>query len=248
MTFLGDILDKDGYRNVLMSDGDTDFGGQGQLFRTHGNYDVLDYTWAQDTGRIPEDYFNFWGFEDYHLYEFAREQLISLSQSDQPFNLTLFTLDTHFDEGVECPKCRNDFEDQYSRVIACADRQIYEFVEWIQQQDFYENTTLMIVGDHLTMSKRFCTGIDRSNRAVYNCIINSAVDTKNTNNREFMILDLFPTTLAALGYTFEGSRLGLGTNLFAQDPTLCELFGTEYFDEQLSLRSTFYERVLIQGK
>jgi len=86
----------------------------------------------------------------------------------------------------------------------------------------------MIVGDHLTMSKRFCTGIDRSNRAVYNCIINSAVDTKNTNNREFMILDLFPTTLAALGYTFEGSRLGLGTNLFAQDPTLCELFGTEY--------------------
>jgi hypothetical protein len=114
--------------------------------------------------------------------------------------------------------------------------------------DFYENTTLMIVGDHLTMSKRFCTGIDRSNRAVYNCIINSAVDTKNTNNREFMILDLFPTTLAALGYTFEGSRLGLGTNLFAQDPTLCELFGTEYFDEQLSLRSTFYERVLIQGK
>lgn len=247
-TFLGDILEKDGYHNVLMADGDTEFGAQGQLFKSHGHYDILDYTWAENTGRIPKNYFNFWGFEDYRLYEFAREQLTLLSQSDQPFNLTLFTLDTHFEDGVECPKCRDDFDDQYSRVIACADRQIYEFVEWIQQQDFYENTTLIIVGDHLTMSKRFCNGIDRNERAVYNCFVHSAVETTHTRNREFMILDLFPTTLAALGYTFEGSRLGLGTNLFSNEPTLCEFMGTEEFDKQLVLRSTFYEHKLLQGK
>ncbi len=247
-TFLGDILEKDGYRNIMMADCDTEFGGQGLMFKTHGHYDILDYTWAEKTGRIPKGYFKFWGFEDYRLYEFARDQLTSLAQSDQPFNLTLFTIDTHFEDGVECPKCRDDFDDQYSRVISCADRQIYEFVEWIQQQDFYENTTLIIVGDHLTMSKRYCRGIDRSDRAVYNCIIHSAVEAKNTDNRDFMILDLFPTTLAALGYTFEGSRLGLGTNLFSGDPTLCELMGTEEFDAQLRLRSAIYETELLQGK
>jgi len=243
---LGDIFEKDGYRNVMMASGDTDFGGQGQLFMAHGNYDILDYTWAHETGRIPKDYFTFWGFEDYLLYDFAREQLTSLSQSDQPFTFTLFTLDTHFEDGVLCPKCRDDFDEQYSRVIACADRQICEFVEWLQQQDFYENTTIIIVGDHLTMSKGFSRGIAREDRAVYNCIINSVVEAKSTKNREFMILDLFPTTLASMGYTFEGSRLGLGTNLFSDDQTFCELMGTEEFDEQLTLRSTFYEHELLQ--
>ncbi len=33
-------------------------------------------------------------------------------------------------------------------------------------------------------------------------------------NREFTTLDMFPTTLAALGCTIEGDKLGFGVNLF----------------------------------
>lgn len=247
-TALGDILEKDGYHNVLMADGETTFGGQKRLFEKHGNYEVLDYTWAHENGKIPKGYFKFWGFEDYRLYEFAKEKLTSLSQSGKPFNLTLFTLDTHFEDGLVCPKCKNDFDDQYSRVIACADRQVNDFVEWIQKQDFYENTTIVIVGDHLTMDIDYCADIDREDRAVYNCIINAAVQPTNTRNREFMITDMFPTTLAAMGYTFEGSRLGLGTNMFSSDKTLCEQYGTIELDKHFSQRSEFYENELLYGR
>ena len=39
-------------------------------------------------------------------------------------------------------------------------RQVKEFVDWIQQQDFYENTTIVIAGDHPTMDKDFCEDVD----------------------------------------------------------------------------------------
>ena len=53
-------------------------------------------------------------------------------------------------------------------------------------------------------------------------------------------MDLFPTTLAALGCTIEGDRLGLGVNLFSMEPTLAERWGFEKFDRELSKASDFY--------
>jgi phosphoglycerol transferase len=62
----------------------------------------------------------------------------------------------------------------------------------------------------------------------------------NEHNREFGTFDMFPTTLAAMGATIEGNRLGLGTNLFSTEKTLTEIYGFERLDEELSLRSDFY--------
>ena len=49
-------------------------------------------------------------------------------------------------------------------------------------------------------------------RRTYNTIINSAITSDNTKNRKFSTLDLFPTTLAALGVKIDGNKLGLGVN------------------------------------
>ena len=58
-------------------------------------------------------------------------------------------------------------------VLHCSSKQVTEFVSWIQQQDFYENTTIVISGDHLTMDSDFCENIDPDyTRTVYNVIIN----------------------------------------------------------------------------
>ena len=45
---------------------------------------------------------------------------------------------------IKCKKCENEFSDQYSNVIRCSSKQISEFVNWIKQQDFYKNTTIII--------------------------------------------------------------------------------------------------------
>ena len=53
-------------------------------------------------------------------------------------------------------------------------------------------------------------------------------------------MDLFPTTLAALGCEIEGDRLGLGTNLFSGKKTLAEEMGYDRFDRDISQKSEYY--------
>ena len=86
-------------------------------------------------------------------------------------------------------------------------------------------------------------------RQVYNCIINPAVENPKMfeKNRIFTTLDMFPTTLAAMGVTFEGERLGLGTNLFSGVPTLAEEMGLETLTEQVSRHSNYYNYHFLYG-
>ena len=51
-------------------------------------------------------------------------------------------------------------------------------------------------------------------RTTYNCFINSKVTTDQIKNRQFTHMDMYPTTLAAMGFNIEGNKLALGTNLF----------------------------------
>ena len=89
------------------------------------------------------------------------------------------------------------------------------------------------------ISTNITEGYDRK---VYNCFINSLATTQNTKNREFCSMDMFPTTLAAIGCTIEGDRLSLGTNLFSSTPTLCEELGTDNFNSQLENDSEYYNQ------
>ena len=125
---------------------------------------------------------------------------------------------------------------------ACSSRQVLEFVDWLKAQPFWENTTVVITGDHLSMDNGyFERNVDSNyNRMVYNCILNSPVTSDNTQNRDYCAVDLFPTTLAALGCTIEGDRLGLGTNLFSDLPTLAEKQGFDRFNAELGQASDYY--------
>ena len=119
---------------------------------------------------------------------------------------------------------------------------INDFVEWIKKQKFYDNTTIIIVGDHLTMQDGFYgTEYDFSNRTIYNVFINSVNDNSfNNKNRIFTVMDLFPTTLASIGADIEGDRLGLGTNLFSDKKTIPEIIGLDKFNSELSKGSHYY--------
>lgn len=77
-------------------------------------------------------------------------------------------------------------------------------------------------------------------RRVYNTFINSAILPSGTINREFNTMDMFPTTLASMGVTIEGNRLGLGQNLFSGEPTLAEKYGQEKVNEELNRNSSFW--------
>lgn len=242
---IGDILQEQGYSQTLLIGSDAKFGGRKNYFEGHGNYEILDLFAGYENGTIPEGYRVFWGYEDERLFDIAKNKLTELSAKPEPFNLTMLTVDTHFEDGYVCNLCRNEFPTQYQNVMACSSRQVAEFVSWIQQQPFYENTTIVLSGDHLTMKSlesAFMKMIPADySRRVYNTFINSAVTSEYTGNREFTTMDMFPTTLASMGVTIEGDRLALGTNLFSGVPTRTEEVGFEKENEELGRKSSFWD-------
>ena len=241
---LGEVLKENGYNQTLLIGSDASFGGRRAYFTKHGSYDIKDYLYMRDNNKIPDDYYVWWGYEDKKLVSFAKEELTRLSSLDKPFNFTMLTVDTHFVDGYLDPSCELKYDDQFSNVLYCSDKLISAFIKWIMNQPFYDNTTIVISGDHLTMDETYISQFDKDyDRTVYNTFINSAINTDNNKNRTFSTMDMFPTTLASLGVEIEGNRLGLGTNLFSSEKTLPELY--QDFDKEISRTSNYYNNTFI---
>ncbi len=243
LTNLTSILHEEGYYQSLMVGSWVVFGGRDTFYNNHGLDKIYDLVSGRQDGIVPPGYWNdFWGFEDLYLYEYAKQELTEIAKKDQPFAFTMLTVDTHHIGGYICEKCGSNFEESYENAIACASKQVYEFIGWLTEQDFYENTTIVITGDHCSMDNGyFDRNVDKDyTRHVYNCFINAAATPFRTTDRQFCAMDMFPTTLAAMGCTIEGDRLGLGTNLFSSTPTLMERIGYHQLCLLLGQKSEYY--------
>ena len=253
---LGDLLKEQGYRLMFLAGSDFTFGGRRAYYRAHGDYEIWDLLSAREEGILPPDYYEGWGFEDLKLYEYAKEKISELAQSGQPFHFAMLTVDTHT-PGYICPECPAVYDGGgsdsllYANALRCSSLQFSKFLSWCQAQPFYENTTIVVTGDHQTMQEYFYLSLlDQSasenlEHYVYNAFINSAAQPVQETNRLFTTLDFFPTVLASLGATIEGDRLALGTNLFSDRETLSEQYGEDYLLAELEKKSIFYEEHLL---
>lgn len=242
---LGDILKDARYNQEIMMGSDSTFAGKNVYYKTHGDYKIKDLTTARKEGIIKKNYYKNWGFEDGKLFSYAKSEILKLSEKDEPFNFTLLTSNTHFPDGYIEKSCEEiSEENSYASSIYCSQEQIYEFVNWIKEQDFFENTTIILVGDHLTMANNDIVTESYRERRIYNAIINSAVNVDNSKNRAFSSLDLFPTTLASLGFTIENNKLGLGVNLFSNKDTIIEENGYDFVNTELSKKSDYYNNFI----
>lgn len=247
---IGEILKANGYEQVFLQGSEIRFAGTDTYLKGHGAPEIRDYTYYQMNHRLPSDKYKvWWGFEDERLYNFAREEILRVAAGDRPFAVTITSIDTHFTDGYRCHLCGSEFSTQYDNVIRCADNQIRDFVEWIQQQDFYDNTTVIIVGDHPTMDSKYFRKLAKGNRnyqrRTYTLILNSAQEFALGKNRSYCAFDMFPTTLAALGFEISGNRLGLGVNLYSEEPTLIEQMGLKKLNKELVKHSKYYNRYIV---
>lgn len=237
---IGEILKKEGYKNYLMVGSDSNFGNRKKFFESHGDYEIYDYFTAIEDKIITEDYYVFWGYEDKKLFEYAKDKLTKISKQEEPFNFTLLTVDTHANDGYLDESCEVLSDNNYLNAVACSSNEIYGFVQWVKKQPFYKDTTIVLVGDHISMNTYSFDDIESEERRVYNAIINSAINTTCTKKRIFNAFDYYPTTLASMGADIDGDRLGLGTNLFSCDKTLSEKYGSNYINSEIIKNSLYY--------
>jgi len=250
VVFLTDILAQSGYKNIFSIGSDKQFESRDIILEDH-HTEVHDINWYKKHGEIPPDYHVFWGFEDEKLFAITRKELTDLGSGEQPFFYGMLTVDTHFPDGYKSRNCPKIFKRQIMNVIRYSDTQICSLIDWIQKQSWYENTTIVIMGDHNFLNAPDNNFIveesplpdAESQRRWLDIIINSVSNAPQfvQKNRQFSPYDMYPTMLESIGCTIKGHALGFGRSLYTGNKTLVEQYGADTVNTELMRRTVEYE-------
>ena len=206
-----DLLKKNGYSTAYLDSADVKFAQADILSQKHG-FDIVKgfFELEEDASKITKDYKGnrFGGLKDRVIFEIAKKEILSLKQ---PFFISIASLDTHsYPEIFYDPDCSKKFNN-YLDAVKCTGDIVVSFVDWLKKQSFWNNTTLVIIGDHKFGNEKF------SKNHIINIFINSK-KTPHDTNKVFTTYDLAPTILEATGYEIE--KYGIGRSLFSKNPTL----------------------------
>lgn len=207
-TCLSDLLQQNGYRNVFMGGASLKFAGKDNFLRSH-HYDEAygKEEWIA-RGADPRN-MNGWGLYDDDLLAQAREKLRQLHQSGKPFNLTLLTVDTHEPYGFQSRHCDAGSTPQFEGVVQCTAQSVADFVAFIKQSGYLEDTNVVILGDHLARKNPVADRLETlPERYIFNKFISS--EPVHKNREEIVHFDLLPTVLEFIGFDAHGRQLGLG--------------------------------------
>ena len=249
---LMDVLANKGYNQLSVLGSSGDFTQMRTFWTVHGNVGTHDVKYYKSVGKIPEKYHVFWGVEDRRLYGFAKDELDSLAMQGAPFVFYMQTIDTHQPFGYLDDSCKitlksvgfevND-DNRYPAALRCASMQVASFIEWVREQPWFDNTVISVMGDHASPMLSNKAGVPPMDSVYWtNFIINSAVDGEAySRGRSYSSMDMFPTLLESMGFEFEGRSIGLGRSLYADKPTLLEIYGKPVLDSLLRERSIQYD-------
>lgn len=244
---LMNILENKGYNQVYMQGSSGDFTQKRTFWTVHGNVSVHDIEYYKKVGKIPGDYYIFWGFEDRKLYRFAKDELDSLSKLEKPFALYMLTVDTHQPEGFLDDSCVAQFnvnEGKLPRVLRCTSRQLFDFLQWAKKQSWYNNTVISVMGDHAMPMLSPKANVSSTDSLYWiNFIVNSKIQGP-VRERRYSSLDVFPTLLESMGFVLENRGIALGRSLYSDSLTMLELYGHHTLDSLLRVRSIQYDKFL----
>ena len=249
---LFEFLAENGYEQTLVNGMPKTFGGLDKFIESHGNIKLMDTWFLQDNNMLkPNDYSEGTKIvKDYSLLEISKQEINRMAATGKPFAFTVMTIDTHvgkqhFDRD-RCEKRfgKEDKHNKYKNIFSCQSKILGEFVDWIKAQPFYENTTVVMLADHLLMyDADFTKSMDK--KRIMNIFINPVTKPQNSKNRTFLSFDIYPTLLEALGADVVGDKLGLGVSLYGNEPTLPEREkSVKKVDKKLDMRSLVYEKML----
>lgn len=240
---IGDVLTDEGYNVEYIQGTDATFAGFKKYLTKHSKQYILDYNEAIKKKYVDKDYYVWWGIEDKKLFEISKKEITNLSKNEEPFAVTIVTMDTHFPDGYVDESCKEEFDDKMSNSYSCSSSNITNLVNWIKKQDFYDDTMIVITGDHQTMQKQYMSDTSYQ-RSVYNVFINSKKENINSKNRIVTNFDIYPTVISGLGGEIKGDRIGFGTNLFSNQKTLPEIIGINTFKKEKLKPSKYYDKYI----
>ncbi len=227
---MGDILNEESYTLHYIGGSDLDFAGKGNFYKTH-NFDSVE-GWYELENKIKDtNYRSPWGVYDDELLDIVYDRIEILSKANENYGLFALTLDTHHPNGYISASCENkiygDGTNSILNSIHCVDELIGKFMEKFLNSEIYNNTTLVLLSDHLALKNTASEVLKNANRSNLFMIFDKDAkpqlisDIGNT-------FDIGPTVMSFLGANTNG--LGLGRNLITNESLSLDLNINEVID------------------
>ena len=154
-----------------------------------------------------------------------------LSKANENFGLFALTLDTHHPNGYISASCENkiygDGTNSILNSIHCVDELIGKFMEKFLNSEIYNNTTLVLLSDHLALKNTASEVLKNANRSNLFMIFDKDAKPQLINDIGNSF-DIGPTVMSFLGANTNG--LGLGRNLITNESLSLDLNINEVID------------------
>ena len=209
---LGTVLARLGYRQSFIQGSDIAFSGLASLYAQMSYDEILG---SEELKQMPEfesrERPSRWGYHDADVLRFALQRAVSLGEDARPFSLTVATVDSHHPgyPGALCP--RYESKSGVLRAIHCLDASVARFVDGFRASPLYDDTLLVLLGDHLSMRPP----VRVQGRRVFAAFLGASVPTQVVT-RAASHFDMAPTALELLG--IQGVRYPLGASLLQRAP------------------------------
>ncbi|MDA7456975.1 LTA synthase family protein [Candidatus Pelagibacter ubique] len=213
---LGDILKKEGYKNIFMKSQDAKFAGTQKFLNTHGYDEILDKKYWEKNMKVESDF---------DLFKSAKQKVLALKNDSKSYNLSILTYDMHIPAeekknlSTYSKICSNLKGNIYNNNIKCVSLLIEDFINFLISENILDNTVVVVVGDHLAMRmtpdlNKLLPGSSQHYRTIFNYIFTKDQYKKN---REIVFhFDFLPTILHLLDFKFDENRFGLGASGFGE--------------------------------
>jgi len=260
---MSDLTAARGYRNIYISGAEIAGENQGyfgysNFYNSHGGAQIIDRSdllKAYGEGQKVNYGGDGWGYRDDLVMEHTLKKVDRLLAGDQPFFLTVATMDTHGPRAFRSDACLAEGEPVITHdimdAVRCTSALAAKFIHQLREKTAGTNTKVVIMSDHLAHRNNATDTLEQFSRR--NTVIFLQDDQPPAYiNKKGSMLDVFPTVLDWIGWLPpRDPRAGLGVSLLRGGETLVESLGVDVVNQRLSvdieLSKTLWSRVEAGG-
>lgn len=237
-TCIPEILEKKGYHSIYISGTNTHFSGTENFLKFHGVNEIYDIKKLEK--EVSKQDISKWGINDDKILDISYNIFKEKSTQKEHFNLIISTINTHTPKGLFLESCKHldtlKTTEEIQKSILCSDYLISKFIKKIQQSPHYNNTTIVLVSDHLMMGQH--TYLKEKNRTNTFSIFSHDFENKTMHNKGSLI-DVLPTALSLI--TSNDLDFGMGVNITSQENKINSILNKKTENESLDIAGKLWD-------
>lgn len=226
---LPEMLNEEGYYSAVFHANNKSFWNRDGMYRSLN----VDHFYSDEAYEITDENSIGWGLKDKSYFE---QSIKYLQTIEQPFYTKFITLTNHFpfeldeeDKSIEPYDSNSNTLNNYFPTVRYADEAMEEFFDHLKQAGLYEDSIIIIMGDHIGISANHNSAmsmfLDKEEITPYDQVqllkVPLFIHIPGHGNGETIStvsgqIDLKPTILSLLGIE-QNNDIYFGNDLFAKD-------------------------------